>query len=238
MQRGWRGRSAEYVTIDFINDSWQFCQLFFYSILLPANLFSLSNKNYFVKMTFLDWIKQPWPWYVAGPLIGLTVPLLLIIGNKSFGISASLRHVCAACFPANIPLFKYDWKKEAWNLFFVAGVFLGGILAANFLCNSQPIQLNNALATDLAKNGITDFSGLVPPQLFNWPALLTVRGFILMVLGGFMVGFGTRYAGGCTSGHSIMGLSTLQWPSLVATICFMAGGFLMTNLILPFILSL
>ena len=173
-----------------------------------------------------------------GPLIGLTVPALLIIGNKSFGISSSLRHICAACFPANIPFFKYDWKKEIWNLFFVLGIFLGAVIAVNLLANSEPVHINAKLATDLAGYGITDYSGLVPNQLFNWQNLLSVKGFIMIVLGGFMVGFGTRYAGGCTSGHAIMGLSTLQWPSLVATVCFMVGGFIMSNLILPFILSL
>lgn len=189
-------------------------------------------------MSIFEIITKPWPWYVAGPLIGLTVPVLLIIGNKSFGISSSLRHICAACLPANIPFFKYEWKKEAWNLFFVAGIFLGGVVAVNFLANPQPLQINHTLAANLATYGITDYSGMVPKQLFNWHVLFSIKGFIMIVLGGFMVGFGTRYAGGCTSGHAIMGLSTLQWPSLVATCCFMAGGFIMTNLILPFILSL
>ena len=189
-------------------------------------------------MTFIEWIKQPWPWYVGGPLIGLTVPLLLILGNKSFGISSSLRHMCAACIPANIPFFKYDWKKEVWNLFFVLGIFLGGMIAINFLANPQPVNISTKLAGELAGYGISDYNGLVPTQLFNWPALLTVKGLIMMVGGGFLVGFGTRYAGGCTSGHAIMGLSTLQWPSLVATCCFMAGGFIMANLILPIILAL
>jgi len=189
-------------------------------------------------MTFIEWLKQPWPWYVAGPLIGLMVPLLLVIGNKSFGISSSLRHICAACLPANIKFFKYDWKKERWNLFFVAGIVLGSMLAAVFLINEAPVQISSKLAGDLAGYGITDYSGLVPRQLFNWQSLFSVRGVIMMVAGGFLVGFGTRYAGGCTSGHSIMGLSTLQWPSLVATCCFMAGGFIMSNLILPLILSL
>jgi uncharacterized membrane protein YedE/YeeE len=186
----------------------------------------------------IDWIKQPWPWYVAGPLIGLTVPLLLIIGNKTFGISSSLRHVCAACLPAKIPFFNYDWKKEVWNLFFVLGVFLGAVLTVSLLSNNEPVVVHPDLVADLAKYGISNFEGLVPADLFNWPALLSLRGFVMMVLGGFLVGFGTRYAGGCTSGHAIMGLSTLQWPSLVATICFMIGGFIMANLILPFILAL
>jgi uncharacterized membrane protein YedE/YeeE len=189
-------------------------------------------------MNIIEIIKQPWPWYIAGPLIGLTVPTLLLIGNKSFGISSSLRHVCAACIPANIPFFKYDWKKEIWNLFFVSGIFFGGMIAAYLLANPNQVIVHPTLAIELEKYGITDFSGLVPVQLFNWSNVLTLKGFLMLVVGGFMVGFGTRYAGGCTSGHAIMGLSILQWPSLVATCCFMLGGFIMANFILPFILSL
>lgn len=187
---------------------------------------------------FIDWIRQPWPWYVAGPLIGLTVPALLLLGNKNFGISANLRHICAMCLPANIPFFQYDWRKEVWNLVFVAGILLGGVIAAGLLANPQPVQVHPALAGDLAGYGITNYSKLVPADLFSWDQLLTVRGLLLMVGGGFLVGFGTRYAGGCTSGHAITGLSMLQWPSLVATICFMVGGLVMANFILPFLLSL
>jgi len=185
-----------------------------------------------------EFITQPWPWYVAGPLIGLTVPTLLIIGNKTFGISSSMRHVCAACIPGDIPFFKYDWKKEIWNLFFVLGVFFGGMIAMQLLANPNPVVVNPTLAKELATYGITDFQGLVPSQLFNWDSLLSLRGFIMIVFGGFLVGFGTRYAGGCTSGHAIMGLSALQWPSLIATCCFMLGGFLMANFILPLIMQL
>jgi len=185
----------------------------------------------------LELIKQPWPWYIAGPLIGLTVAVLLLIGNKSLGISSSLRHICAACLPANIPFFKYDWKKEVWNLFFVAGILLGGFLGVQILSNPLPMVLAPTLVADLANYGVSDFTGLVPVELFNWETLFTLKGFFLIVVGGFLVGFGTRYAGGCTSGHAIMGLSTLQWPSLIATCCFMAGGFLMANLILPYILK-
>ncbi|MFI5450554.1 YeeE/YedE family protein [Pedobacter sp. UC225_61] len=186
----------------------------------------------------IDFLKQPWPWYVAGPLIGLTVPILLIIGNKSFGISSSLRHICASCMPANIPFFKYDWKKEIWNLFFVFGIFLGGAIAINLLSNPNPINVNSKLAEELATYGITNFNNLVAEDIMNWQSLFTLKGSLIMIVGGFLVGFGTRYAGGCTSGHSIMGLSTLQWSSLIATLCFMVGGFTMANLILPYILSL
>lgn len=186
----------------------------------------------------IEFLKQPWPWYVAGPLIGLTVPLLLIIGNKSFGISSSLRHICASCFPANVPFFKYDWKKEIWNLFFVFGIFIGGIIAINLLANPNPIVVNPKLADELASYGITNYNNLVPQDIINWQSLFSIKGFLMMVVGGFLVGFGTRYAGGCTSGHAIMGISNLQLSSLIATICFMVGGFLMANFILPFILSL
>lgn len=186
----------------------------------------------------IEIIKEPWPWYIAGPLVGLTVPILLILGNKSFGISSSLRHICAACVPANINFFQYDWKKEIWNLFFVFGILLGGLLASQFLMNPGEITVNPNLKAELSGYGITDYSNLVPIQLMNFANLLTLKGSIIMMGGGFLVGFGTRYAGGCTSGHAIMGLSNLQWPSLVATICFMAGGFLMANVILPIILSL
>lgn len=189
-------------------------------------------------MSFIEFIKQPWPWYVAGPIIGLMVPVLLIFGNKTFGISSSLRHVCAACIPAKIPFFQYDWKKELWNLFFVFGVFLGGILTLLFFKTEQPITVHSSLLNELSGYGITEINGLVPEQLFNWQTLATLRGFLMLVVGGFLVGFGTRYAGGCTSGHAIMGLSNLQVPSLIATISFMAGGFIMANLILPFILTL
>ncbi len=186
----------------------------------------------------LEILKQPWPWYIAGPLIGLMVPILLLMGNKSFGISSSLRHICAACLPAKIPFFQYDWKKEVWNLFLVAGILLGSFLVWSFFSNPNPVVVNPVLVTELDQYGISNYQGLLPVEIFNWSALFSLKGFIMIVVGGFLVGFGTRYAGGCTSGHAIMGLSTLQIPSLIATISFMAGGFLVANLILPFILKL
>ena len=186
----------------------------------------------------VEFLKQPWSWYVAGALIGLIVPALLLLGNKHFGISANLRHACAACFPANIKFFQYNWKKEVWNLFFVGGIFIGGFLAAQYLSNPDPMQINPNLKGELEGYGINDFNSMLPDEIFSWESLLTLRGFILLVGGGFLVGFGTRYAGGCTSGHSIMGLSNLQVPSLIATVSFMVGGFIMANVILPFILQL
>lgn len=181
---------------------------------------------------------QPWPWYVAGGLIGLIVPALLLLGNKHFGISANLRHACAACFPGNVKFFQYDWRKEIWNFFFVGGILAGAVIAATFLADPLPVQVDPRLAQELAGYGITDYSNMVPQQLVSWEALFSARGLVMMVLGGFLVGFGSRYAGGCTSGHAIMGLSDLQLPSLIATCCFMAGGFIMANLILPYIMQL
>jgi len=186
----------------------------------------------------LDFLKEPWPWYIAGPLIGLTVPALLVLGNKSFGISSSLRHACAACIPAKIPFFQYNWRKEVWNLFFVLGIFLGAVIAVNFLGNPNPMDLNPELVAELRTYGITNYDTIVPEDLFNWDALLSLKGVLIIIVGGFLVGFGTRYAGGCTSGHAIMGISNLQWPSMVATVCFMIGGIVMANFILPLILRL
>ena len=186
----------------------------------------------------MEFLRQPWAWYVAGAIIGLIVPALLILGNKHFGISANLRHACAACFPADIKFFKYDWKKEIWNFFFIGGIIIGAVIAITMFNNPAPIRVDPRLVAELSKYGINDYSDMVPTQLFSFASLFTLKGFIILVGGGFLVGFGSRYAGGCTSGHSIMGLSDLQLPSLIATISFMVGGFIMANLLLPFILKL
>nr|WP_295931494.1 YeeE/YedE thiosulfate transporter family protein [uncultured Dyadobacter sp.] len=189
-------------------------------------------------MEIIEIIRRPWPWYVAGPLIGLTVPILLLLGNKSFGISSSLRHICAAVIPANIPFFKYNWKKEAWNLFFVAGIVIGGLVGNFALGNPDAFVVSDNTRKALSALGITDFSGLMPSDIFSLAHVFSLKGLVFLVLGGFLVGFGTRYAGGCTSGHAIMGLSNLQWPSLVATVSFMIGGFACTHLLLPVVLDL
>lgn len=186
----------------------------------------------------LDLIRQPWPWYVGGALFGLVVPALLLLGNKHFGISSSLRHICAACIPAKIPYFRYEWRHQAWNLFLVAGILIGGFVAAQWLSDPNPVVIASATVTDLEALGVDVDHRLMPASIFSFEYLFTWKGLVFIVTGGFLVGFGTRYAGGCTSGHSIMGLSTLQWPSLVATCCFMIGGFIMVHLFYPWIMSL
>ena len=185
-----------------------------------------------------DLLRQPWPWYVAGPLIGLAVPALLIAGNKALGISSSLRHICAACFPANIPFLQYDWKKEVWNLFFAAGILIGGFIAGFLLRSPDPVAISQKTVQDLQALGIQPQSGLLPREIFNWQSLQSFPGLIFIVVGGFLIGFGTRYAGGCTSGHGIMGMSSFQFVSLIALMSFFAGGILATYLLFPRLLPL
>ncbi len=186
----------------------------------------------------MDIFKTPWPWYVAGPLIGLTVPALLLLGNKPFGISSSLRHICAACLPASLPYFSYNWRDEIWNILFVAGILAGGYFGGVLLENPDDMVIASHTRDVLSRLKLNDFSGLLPSELFSTENILSAKGLVFLAGGGFLVGFGTRYAGGCTSGHAIMGLSNLQWPSLLATICFMASGILTTFYIIPVLLKL
>jgi uncharacterized membrane protein YedE/YeeE len=182
----------------------------------------------------VQWLSSPWPWYVAGPIIGLIVPLLLWLGNKPFGISSNLRHVCAAVVPCGLKHFQYDWRREGtWNLLFVLGITIGGFLGGIVLANPQPVALSADALASLAALGITDFTGLVPRELFHWKIAATLSGFILLIVGGFAVGFGTAYAGGCTSGHAITGLADRQLPSLIAVLGFFAGGLFATWVLLP-----
>lgn len=181
---------------------------------------------------------NPIPWYIAGPLIGLTVPLLLIIGNKTFGISSSFQHMCAAVLPKKFPYFNYDWWKDGkWHLQLSLGIVLGGVLAALFIPADYSINLSTNTISSLKEMGLTDFSGFVPVEIFNFESLGSFYGILILVVGGFLIGFGTRYAGGCTSGHAISGLASLQKASLIAVIGFFIGGIISTYLILPNILN-
>lgn len=185
----------------------------------------------------MDILTTPWPWYIAGPLIGLMVPLLLLLTGKNFGISSSLRHACAATIPGRADYFQYDWKKKGlWNMTFALGVLIGGVIAGTLFANPDPIAISQATQADLAALGIQDFNGLVPDDVFSWSSLTSVPGLIIIVLGGFLLGFGARYAGGCTSGHAIMGMATFQKSSLIAVIGFFIGGLTVTYLILPLLL--
>lgn len=185
---------------------------------------------------------SPLPWYIAGPLIGLLVPVLLVFGGKAFGLSANLRHACAA-LPVperSKPGFlRYDWRTTGtWNLVFALGIAVGGFLGIRVLSDpTAPLALSESTAASLAGLGITDLTGFVPSQLVSWSALATPVGALLIIGGGFLVGFGARWAGGCTSGHAISGLADLQIPSLVAVVGFFAGGLLVTHVLLPLLLA-
>lgn len=183
-------------------------------------------------------LKQPWPWYVAGPIIGICVPLLLLAGNKSLGISSSLREICAAIVPGNVAFLKFNWKAQKWNLVFILGLVVSGFVGGVLLKNDEPVNIAASTKEMLIEYGITDHSGLMPASVFSFESLFNVSGFILIVIGGFLIGFGTRWAGGCTSGHGIFGLATFQRPSLIATITFFAFGILTSWFLLPVILKL
>ena len=189
----------------------------------------------------MSFLSQPWPWYVAGPLIGLVVPVLLLFGGKAFGLSANLRHACAAVpAPSRLkPRFlRYDWRTLGlWNLVFALGIAFGGLVGMQVLSSPEAaIALAPDTVEALRGLGLSDFSGLVPAELISWSALLSPVGLVMVIGGGFLIGFGARWAGGCTSGHAISGLADLQVPSLVAVVGFFIGGLFVTYLLLPALL--
>lgn len=186
----------------------------------------------------LDLLRAPWPWYVAGPLIGLVVPFVYWYGGKKWGVSSSLQHLCAATLPRRIEYFQYDWwKKGSWHLAMAAGMVLGGFIGGRVLSSPDAVVAISAAAhADLVALGVTDFTGMAPSDLFSWHTLLTVPGVTLVLVGGFLVGFGARYANGCTSGHAISGLANLQPSSLVVVVGFFIGGLVSAHLLLPLIL--
>jgi uncharacterized membrane protein YedE/YeeE len=182
----------------------------------------------------MEYILQPWPWYVSGPLIAIVMFLLLYFG-RTFGMSSNLRTLCAIGGAGKrVDFFKFDWKSQRWNLVVVLGAVLGGFIAHHFLSSPIHIDLSQDTVDDLKTLGFNDIGqSLLPPELFSWDAVFSVKGLLILVVGGFLVGFGTRYAGGCTSGHAITGLSSLQLPSLIAVIGFFIGGLIMINFIYP-----
>ncbi len=187
----------------------------------------------------IEIISQPWPWYVSGPLISLVMFLMLYMG-KRFGVSSNLRTMCSIAGAGKInDFFRFDWKSDIWNLVLIFGALIGGFIARQYLTNDPSIAISEATVADLAALGIGHAgSDFAPMTLFSWESLLSLRGFVILVIGGILIGFGTRYAGGCTSGHAISGLSNLQIPSLIAVVGFFIGGLIMTYFLLPIILSL
>ena len=188
----------------------------------------------------MEIITQPWHWAFSGFMIVVVMFLLIYLGQK-FGISSSFRAICSAGGAGNkVKYFDFDWKKQDWQLTFVLGAILGGYLASHFLASDTAIAISQSTIQDLSQLGIAapGINEYVPAEIFDLGTLGSLKGVILLVVGGFLIGFGTRYAGGCTSGHAISGLSNLQLPSLVAVIGFFIGGLLMTHIFLPIILNL
>jgi uncharacterized protein len=188
----------------------------------------------------LEIIREPWPWYVAGPIIALVFFLISFFG-RSFGISDTMRTMCSiAGAGKKIKFFDFDWKNQVWNLMFILGAFIGGFVTVQWFSSPTPISINPDVLENLTAMNIDHPQSyqLLPENIFSSENMFSIRSLLVMVLGGFLVGFGARYAGGCTSGHAISGLSNLQLPSLIAVIGFFIGGLIMAHLLLPFIMSL
>lgn len=184
----------------------------------------------------MNFILQPWPWYVSGPMIALIMFLLLMV-EKRFGMSSNLRTACSMVGAGkNTKFFDFDWKSQRWNLVVVLGAIIGGFIASNFLTPNEAVLISDNTISDLKGLGFESAGeAYLPTELFSASALTDFKSLAILIIGGFLVGFGARYAGGCTSGHAISGLSNLQLPSLIAVIGFFIGGLIMIHLLFPLI---
>lgn len=180
-------------------------------------------------------MQDPLPWYIGGPLVALNLFLLLYFGQR-FGISTGMKTTCAALGAGSkIPFFKYDWKRETWLLVYIAGSAIGGFIAFRLMNAGAPVIVSEPTRQALESLGIAANQSFLPAEIFSVKNLLTIKGIAILLGGGVLIGFGTRWANGCTSGHAISGLSDLQLPSLVAVIGFFTGGLIMTHLLIPVI---
>lgn len=184
----------------------------------------------------MDVIFQTWPWYVSGFLIGM-IMLCLIYFGKAFGMSSNLSTLCSMTgIGKRVSFFDFDWKLQRWNLLVVLGAMIGGFVAANFMSAASNVNINPKTIAQLAQLGIDAPNGkLLPDALFANDIFESPKKILILLIGGILIGFGTRYASGCTSGHAISGLSNLQIKSLKAVIGFFIGGLIMSHFILPLI---
>lgn len=175
----------------------------------------------------------PWPWYIGGAIVALVMIALIFLG-RSFGFSSNFRNICSVLGAGkSCSFFAFDWRKQKWNLLFLIGAMIGGFISANYLSDNQVPEISQETVTQLNALGFESAGkAYSPTEIFNQ---LSIKNVILLAVGGLLVGFGTRYAGGCTSGHAISGLSDLQLPSLIAVIGFFIGGLLMVHVFFPLI---
>lgn len=184
----------------------------------------------------MEWILEPWPWYVSGPLIAAIMFLLLFAG-KNFGMSSNLRTMCTIGGAGKkADFFAFDWRAQRWNLVVVAGAIIGGFIAANLFSEDLAVNINPETVTNLENLGFESAGeAYLPNELFAMEVLTDPKSLVILLIGGLLIGFGARYAGGCTSGHAISGLSNLQLPSFIAVIGFFIGGLIMVHLMFPLI---
>lgn len=183
----------------------------------------------------IEFFIEPWSWWFSGMMISIVMFTMLYFG-KSFGFSSNLRTLCTVAGAGRkVKFFDFDWKTQSWNLVFLIGAVIGGWIARHFLSNGESLALSQATLESISVLGFSAPQGAQPDEIFGWEAVMTIKGFFILAFGGLMVGFGSRYAGGCTSGHAISGLSDLQLPSLIAVIGFFIGGLIMTYLMFPLI---
>ena len=187
----------------------------------------------------MNFILQPWSWYVAGPIIAFSMYLMFFFGKK-LGVSSNLETVCAMGGAGKIvDFFKLDWKKNKWNLAFIVGLIFGGFVSHQWLTPDQSIALNPQTVQDLSDIGIVNAgSTYLPDEIFGSDAMSSLKGFLILISAGVLIGFGSRYAGGCTSGHGIVGLSNFSVESFIAVTGFFIGGLFMTWVILPYLFNL
>lgn len=184
----------------------------------------------------MEFITQPWPWFIGGPLIAISLLLYFYFG-KNFGVSTNLETLCSMAGAGKISdYFKKDWKERDFALLFVVGLIIGGFISSTYLIPNQTIDLNPKTIKELTDLGFSNVGNqYFPDEIFSKEAFSSIKGFLILLVSGVLIGFGTRYAGGCTSGHAITGLSSLQLPSLLAVIGFFIGGIIATWFIIPLI---
>ena len=195
-------------------------------------------------MNIIEFLSQPWHWSISGVMIVFIMYLLLWFGGE-FGVSSNLRTMCAMGGAGkHCGFFDFNWKNQIWNLIFILGAIIGGYIAVNVLASPEPVQIASSTQAYLTSVGIhtpqniSEGRGYVPNEIFDTTNMWQAKNLLMLIIGGFLIGFGARYAGGCTSGHAISGLSNLQLPSLIAVIGFFIGGLLMAWIILPQLLLL